>query len=120
MMARTRDASANVQQHALLYVAELLQGQMANLNDSLLAPGGFQLSQFQRYSKIRLSCASTQSDVTTNSEAMRRTVCENILFNSEERAAIQMSFCQDASRTRMDGPNAMVMTRFVSMMALIS
>ena len=97
MMARTRDASANVQQRALLYIAELLQGQMANLNESLLAPGGLQPSQLRRYSNIRRSGASTQSDLTTNSEAMRRTVCENILFNSEQRGAIQISFCQDAS-----------------------
>ena len=93
MIARTRDTSTNVQCRALLYVAELFQGQMANINDSLLAPGGLQPTHLQRRSTS--SVRSAASDLTTNSEAMRRTVCETILFNTERLGRVVHSFSAD-------------------------
>ena len=98
MMARVRDVSANVQCRALMYCAELLQGQMANVNESLIAPGRLQPSVLRRYSMAsRRSTCSSSSQVTTNSDAFRHTVCETIIFNEQTRSIIVASLVPDGT-----------------------
>ena len=101
MMARVRDISSNVQCRALMYCAELLQGQMANVNESLMAPGRLQPSVLRRYSMAsrRSTCSATSStsQLTTNSEALRHTVCETIIFNEQTRSIIVASLVPDGT-----------------------
>ena len=103
LVSRCRDNSANVQVKAIKYTIEVLEGLEIDQPAAILGPGRFRPTRLDMSSRSstpsHLGRQSQSSDVfnrsTTSTTNLRRTCCETILLNTNNRVVITRKFASD-------------------------